>query len=184
MLFRLFVLSFIFTLPGLVNSAESKVYQDFHMSVYRDVQGSVDSLELFTKIEGKRQFFGVSCNRQSPLPLIQVLLFDDEIMSEQTKLVEVVLELDGKTLNETLNGILTVVDNADELSNKVRFELPPKSRSSFRVLQQRYQELLSKLGEGESLVVSLKHRALKEQKMRFSLNGLDALLKPHQAICF
>lgn len=184
MFFRLFVLSFIVTLPGLVNSAESKVYQDYHMSLYRDVQGSIDSLELFTKIEGKRQFFGVSCNRQSPLPLLQVLLFDDEIMSEQTRLVDISLQIDGKPISEPLNGILTVIDNADELSNKVRFELQAKPRSSFRALQQRYRGLLSQLQGGESLVVTLKHRALAEQQISFSLSGLDELLKPHQAICF
>jgi len=171
-------------LPGLVNSAETQVLKDYHMSLYKDVQGSVDSFELFTKVEGKQQFFGLSCNRQSPLPLMQVLLFDQEIMSEQTRLVDVMVKIDSQPINETLNGILTVVDNADEFSNKIRFEVPPKYKSSFTTMQNSYRSLINQLQTGDMLSVKIKHRVLGEKEITFSLRGLNSLMAGHQAICF
>jgi len=80
--FYVLVLSVLLFLPGLVISAETQVNQDYHLSLYKDIQGSVDALELFTKAADKREFFGVTCSMQSPMPLIQVILFDDEIMRD------------------------------------------------------------------------------------------------------
>lgn len=171
-------------LPGLVSSAEVKVNQDYHLSLYKDVQGSVDALELFTKAEQIRAFFGITCSMQSPMPLIQVILFDDEIMSESPKLLKVDLKIDGIVYEKELQGIINVVDNTEEFSNKIRLELVTQRGVSFRVLQEDYRALLTKLQQGKEVEITLNHRTLKTKKVIFSLKGLGFLIKPNQAVCF
>ncbi|WP_029406823.1 hypothetical protein [Thiomicrorhabdus sp. Milos-T2] len=182
--FYVFVFSVLLFLPGLVASAESKVNQDYHLSLYKDVQGSVDALELFTKAPDKREFFGITCSMQSPMPLIQVILFDDEIMSETPKLLTVTLAIDGVILKQKLQGIIKVVDNADEFSNKIRLELVTQKGSSFKDLQNSYRVLLKQLQQGKAVTVQLEHRNLATKKVNFSLKGLGNLLVPNQNICF
>ena len=181
--FVLFV-SLMSLLPGLVVSAESKVLKDYHMSLYKDVQGSLDGFELFTKQEKKRVFFGLTCSIQSPLPLFQVILFDDEIIFETPKLLTVELSIDGVQLGQSLQGILKVVDTTEELSNTVRLELITQRGSSLQKLQERYKKLLVELQSGKELTVLLSHRTLESKYLTFSLDGLQGLLKPNQQLCF
>ena len=178
------VLSGLFILPGLVSSADSQVAQDYHMSIYKDVQGSTDAIELFTKAEDKRVFFGVTCSLQSAMPLIQVILFDDEIMSETPKLLSIKLKIDGKAISKELQGIINVVDNTEELSNKIRLEVVAQRGSSFKALQEAYQALLEKMQQGEALTITLSHRTLEAKEIIFSLKGLKQLLQPNKAVCY
>ena len=178
------VLSSLFILPGLVSSAESQVAQDYHMSIYKDVQGSTDAIELFTKAEDKRVFFGVTCSLQSAMPLIQVILFDDEIMSETPKLLSIKLEIDGKMVPDELQGIINVVDNTEELSNKIRLEIVTKRGGSFHALQEAYKAMLITMQQGKALKVTLSHRTLEAKEITFSLKGLKQLLQPNRSVCF
>ncbi|MEA1989777.1 MAG: hypothetical protein U9N57_11325 [Pseudomonadota bacterium] len=178
------VFSGLFILPGLVSSAESEVAQDYHMSIYKDVQGSTDAIELFTKAEDKGVFFGVTCSLQSAMPLIQVILFDDEIMSETPKLLSIKLEIDGKALPAELQGIINVVDNTEELSNKIRLEIVTKRGGSFQALQEAYKAMLITMQQGEALKVILSHRTLEAKEITFSLKGLKQLLQPNKAVCY
>ena len=178
------VLSGLFILPGLVSSAESQVAQDYHMSIYKDVQGSTDAIEIFTKAEDKRVFFGITCSIQSAMPLIQVILFDDEIMSETPKLLSIKLEIDGKTLTTELQGIINVVNDSEELSNKIRLEIVTKQGGSFQVLQETYKALLINMQQGQVLKVAMSHRTLEAKEITFSLKGLKQLLQPNQAVCY
>jgi len=178
------ILSSLFILPGLVSSAESQVAQDYHMSIYKDVQGSTDAIELFTKAEDKRVFFGVTCSLQSAMPLIQVILFDDEIMSETPKLLSIKLEIDGKMVPDELQGIINVVDNTEELSNKIRLEIVTKRGGSFQTLQEAYKVMLITMQQGEVLKVTLSHRTLEAKEITFSLKGLKQLLQPNQTVCY
>jgi len=182
--FYVFVLSVLLVIPGLVISAETQVSQDYHLSLYKDMQGSVDAVELFTKAEDKRDFFGITCSTQSPMPLIQVILFDDETMSETPKLLTINLDIDGVAVNQKLQGIIKVVDNADEFSNKIRLDIVTQRGGSFNDLQDNYRELLKKLQQGKELTVHLSHRSLATKKVYFSLKGLGNLLKPYQNVCF
>ena len=178
------ILTSLFILPGLVSSAESQVAQDYHMSIYKDVQGSTDAIELFTKAEDKRVFFGITCSIQSAMPLIQVILFDDEIISETPKLLSIKLEIDGKALPTELQGIINVVDSTEELSNKIRLEIITKRGSSFQALQKAYQTLLAKIQQGQALKITLSHRTLEAKEITFSLKGLKQLLQPNQTVCY
>ena len=178
------VLSSLVILPGLVSSAETQVAQDYHMSIYKDLQGSTDAVELFTKAEDKRVFFGVTCSLQSAMPLIQVILFDDEIMSETPKLLSIKLEIDGKMVPDELQGIINVVDNTEELSNKIRLEIVTKRGSSFQALQEGYKALLLMMQQGQVLKVTLSHRTLEAKEITFSLKGLQQLLQPNHSVCY
>jgi len=177
------VVFILYAVVNTVHSAETKTLQDYHLSVYKDVQGSTDAIELFTKAEDKRVFFGITCSIQSPLPLVQVILFDDEVMSETPKLLTVNLSVDGEAIDSELQGILKVIDNADEFSNKVRIELVVKRGGSFQAFQDGYQALLERLQKGKVLSVKLNHRTLEMRDIEFSLNGLEPLLKPYQRVC-
>jgi len=171
-------------LPGLVFSDESKMLKDYHMTMYQDVQGSVDGVELFTKEKDKRIFFGLTCSSQSPLPMLQVILFDDNIMSETPKLLSAKLFIDGVEQKMELQAILKAVDTVDELSNKIRIELVAKRGSSMQVLEQQYQDLIHKMQKGQAIKVQLSHRTLDTKTIKFSLNGLGDLLKPNESLCF
>jgi len=178
------VLSSLVILPGLVSSAETQVAQDYHMSIYKDLQGSTDAVELFTKAEDKRVFFGVTCSLQSAMPLIQVILFDDEIMNETPKLLSIKLEIDGKMVPDELQGIINVVDNTEELSNKIRLEIVTKRGGSFNDVQEAYKALLLRMQQGQALKVTLSHRTLETKEVLFSLKGLKQLLQPNRSVCF
>ena len=178
------LISLVSLLPGLANSAESKVLKDYHMSIYKDMQGSVDGVELFTKVSGKNEFFGVTCSSQSPLPVFQVVMFENQIMSETPKLLSVNLQVDKVPVKVELQGILKVTDTTEELSNKVRIEVVTQRGSSLQNLQKQYLNLLTELRKGKTLSIELKHRTLEPKKIEFSLQGLDSLLKPYQYLCF
>lgn len=183
MLVRLLV-SLFFIMPMSVHAAETVVEQDYHMSLYKDVQGSIDAFELYSKVADKGAFIGITCSMQSPLPLMQVILFEEEVMSESPKLLQVKLKVDNKTAFENLNGVLKVVDTVNEFSNKVRVELATKRGTSFLDLQQGYMRILNGLQNGEQLTVELSHRTLESKTYEFSLKGLKTLLSDKQKVCF
>lgn len=164
--------------------ADQQAIGDYHFSYYKDMQGSVDALEGFTKQPDKRVFFGVTCSRQSPLPLIQLIAFDDEILTEKPSFLEVVFKLSGKALDYKLNGIVQVVDTADELSNKIRFEIDSPRKGSFVDYQNRYMELLNRLlAAGDSLTVEVTNRKLGSKTYQFSLRGLKRGLADNIEVC-
>lgn len=162
--------------------AKQEVVGDYHVTSYIDVQGSLEGFEAFTKVADKKVFFGVSCSIQSPMPLMQVIAFDSEVVSESPKYLEVIINVD-KGDQQSLNGILSVIDNADEYSNKVRFEIAATRGGSFQDLQDQYLTLLGNLSQGEELTLELKHRTLKTVKYEFSLVGLKKLLQDRMYIC-
>ena len=104
---------------------EQSVQGDFHRTLYLGQQGVVSDIELFTKQAEHEVFFGVTCSSMSPFPMLQILLFNDEVLSETPKFLSVRYRIDGESIEHqpTLQGILQVVDTADEFSNKVRLEL-------------------------------------------------------------
>jgi len=105
-------------------------------------------------------------------------------MSETPKLLTVTLAIDGVAIKQELQGIIKVVDNADEFSNKIRLELVTQRGSSFKDLQDKYRVLLRQLQQGKAVTVQLEHRNLATKKVNFSLKGLEDLLAPNQNICF
>jgi len=183
-LFFVLLMGGVSFLPGLVLANESKMLKDYHMTMYQDAQGSLDGVELFTKEKDKRVFFGLTCSTQSPFPMLQVILFDDNIMSETTKLLSAKLFIDGVEQTVDLQAILKAVDTVDELSNKIRIELVAKRGSSMGLLEQQYQGLIKKLEKGQTITVQLSHRTLDTKTVKFSLSGLGDLLKSNESLCF
>lgn len=169
---------------GWVSAAESQVVKDYHLSVYKDYQGSVNEFELFTKNEQKKVFFGLSCSSQSPLPLLQVILFDDNVISDTPRYMAAELRIDGEHYPAKINGILRVVDTVDEHSNKIRFEIPTKRGSLFKDLRADYADLLTSMKAGQRLSVKLIHRQLGDRELSFSLQGFSELLTSKEALCF
>lgn len=166
-----------------VVTAKQEVVGDYHLTSYSDVQGSAEAFEAFTKQVDKKVFFGVSCSIQSPLPLVQLIAFDNAVISETPKYLKVLVEVDGKQINTELNGVLSVVDNVDEFSNKIRFELNAKRGSSFQDLQSAYMQLLNQLGSGKQLAVQLQHRTLNKVEYQFSLKGLQSIVSQNANLC-
>ncbi len=178
-------------------ASKSRALGDFHMSFYLDAYGQVSGFELFTKVIDKEAYLGLSCSGRSPFPMLQILLFNDEVLTDSPKLLKVSYQIKsfedlvskgGKQIqpsdvNVVLQGILQPVDTADEYSNKVRLELDSMQVKTMRGMQLAYGKLLQQLKQGGSIAVNLNHRAFGERQYEFSLKGLKALLEPHESIC-
>ncbi|MDX1347157.1 MAG: hypothetical protein R3189_02775 [Thiomicrorhabdus chilensis] len=169
---------------GVQAVSQQKVMGDYHLTIYEDAQGSVDGIELFTKLADREAFFGVSCTRMSPFPLLQVLLFNDEVISESPRLLKLRYSLEGSTLqSDGLQGVLKATDSVEEHSNKIRIEFGSVGLGSMQAMQEAYDELLDKLAASKTLKLELSHRTLGNFEYGFSLKGLGSLLTPYRDIC-
>jgi len=178
------VLGFLLLMaPWLTYADKVLVKGDYHFSVYEDAQGSAYAVEAYTKQPDQRVFFGITCSNQSPLPVIQILAFDEHVIAESSKLLEVGLRVDGQSVNQNINGILRVVDTADEFSNKIRLEIQSPRKGSLTAYQQDYMALLHKLQAGTSLSLDVKHRRLGQKQFLFSLKGLKHGFSNYMALC-
>ncbi len=158
---------------------------DFHLTLYTDSQGQLDDLELFTKVPDKDVYLGLTCSHMSPFPMLEVLLFNDEVLMDLPRLLTVHYQIDGKESATAiaLQGILKPTDTADEYSNKVRLELDSGQVKTMGAMQTAYQTLLTQLKAGQSIEITLKHRGFGEKQYPFSLQGLKTLLTPNESIC-
>lgn len=163
---------------------EEQTLNDFHLTLYKDAQDLVDGVELFTKLEDRQVFFGVVCTRMSPFPLLQVLMFDDEVISESPRLLQVRYVIDGSDgASDGLQGVLRPTDTFEERSNKVRIEFNSTGLGSMQAMHQAYDGLLDKLSSSAVLRLELSHRTLGQHEYAFSLRGLGSLLAPYRDIC-
>lgn len=182
---RLFAFSLALLSTSAFAAKTTQVEGDFHLSLYQDRQGQLESLELFTKIADKEVYLGLTCSAMSPFPMLEVLLFNNEVLMETPGLFKVSYRIDGQVdaSAATLQGVLRPVNNADEHSNKVRLELASGQVKTMGMMQAAYQTLLGQLKAGHSIDISLKHRRVGEKQYRFSLQGLKTLLTPNESIC-
>lgn len=166
--------------------SEQQVLHDYHLTTYKDMQGSVQELELFTKLEDRDAFFGVTCTGMSPFPLLQVVLFNDEVLSDAPRLIQVDYKIDGKTATHpaAIQGILKAIDTVEERSNKIRIEVDAQKFRSMAEMKRAYQGLLDDLMSGERVSLQFTHRSIEGKTYRFSLKGLKPLLQPYEAICY
>jgi len=164
---------------------EQQVSEDFHLTAYLGQQGVVSDIELFTKQSEKEVFLGVTCSSMSPFPLLQILLFNDEVLSETPKFLSVNYRIDGESIEHkpALQGILKVVDSVDEFSNKVRLELESGKIRSMNVMNEGYRTLLNDLKRGKQVAFTLNSRAFGTKQYVFSLKGLKALIEPYESVC-
>lgn len=173
-------------LSGLAVAQPDKTEQvgAYHLSLYQDVQGDVLDLEAYTKNPDKRVFFGVTCSAMSPFPAMQVLLFEDEIISETPRLLSASYQIDGQDGQAPLQAILKAELTADRYLNQVRFEIDSsKIEKNMRLMQAAYGQLLDQLEQGKEITLSVEHRVLGKHQYQFTLEGLAKVLQPHQRIC-
>lgn len=166
--------------------AEQQATGDYHVTEYRDGLGYVSDVELFTKDPDKKVFFGITCSSMSALPLIQILLFDKEVLSESPKLVKIEYDLDGKVRQGVFNGVLKFQDSVDEYSNKIIFDAKTDQIKSLSELKSGYQNFFEDIrhSQNQDIVISLNHRSFKTKAYVFSLRGLKPLIEKYQKICF
>lgn len=158
---------------------------DFHMRTYfQPYTQQPEQIQLYTKASEQQAFLGIICTNANPFPLIEVLLFDDEVLSESPRLLKVNYQLSPESGDLfQLQGILQVTDTADEFSNKIRFEMENGVYKNLTQLQQAYQTWLTQLMNSQQVQLQLSHQTLGEKNLSFSLNGLKTLLSPHQDLC-
>lgn len=183
-------LSLVALSPALLSTSAlaaktTQTQGDFHLSLYKDSQEQLENLELFTKIADKAVYLGLTCSAMSPFPMLEVLLFNNEVLMESPGLLKVSYQIDGQVDASaiTLQGVLKRVNSADEHSNKVRLELANGQVKTMGAMQVAYQDLLGQLKAGHSIDITLGHRKFGEKQFRFSLQGLNALLTPNESIC-
>jgi len=156
----------------------------YHLSLYQDIQGDVLDLEAYTKVPDREVFFGVTCSAMSPFPAMQVLLFEDEIISETPRFMSVSYQLDGKNGTVPLQAILKAELTADRYLNQIRFEIDSgKIEKNMRLMQEAYARLLNGLETGKQITVTVEHRTLGQHQYQFTLEGLNKVLQPYQRIC-
>ncbi|MEA3406113.1 MAG: hypothetical protein U9R28_10315 [Pseudomonadota bacterium] len=164
---------------------QQQVEGHYHLTIYSDQQGLVSDIELFTKQERHEVFFGVTCSSMSPFPLVQVLLFNDDVVSEMPRFLRASYLIDGQKPKEApkLQGILKPVDTFEEYSNKIRLELEPDKIRSLSVMNQGYAALLNSFKSGENVEITVESGAIGTQKYEFSLKGFKALIEPYESVC-
>lgn len=167
---------------------KSVVLGDYHVSLYHDMYGEVMELEAFTKLPDRSVFFGLGCSSMSPFPVFQVLLFDDEMLSETPKLMSVSYSVQGlNPIPDSVKGLQAVLKptmNADEFSNKLRIEMSSEgAHKALARMNQGYRTMLQQFSEAKQLDVSFQHRSLGEHEYQFSLQGMRLLLNKYGAIC-
>lgn len=166
--------------------AKQKVVGDYSVNEYLDGLGYVSDIELFTKQLNRQAYFGITCTSMSALPMVQVIVFDEALISETPKLVSVQYALDKTHGKVIFNGVLKVVDTAEELSNKVVWDPDKTDINSLQQVKQAYRSLFSELSanDGKTLNVVISHKRIKNQSFQFSTLGLSQLLKQYEAVCF
>ncbi|WP_178863618.1 hypothetical protein [Thiomicrorhabdus cannonii] len=184
---RLLLIALLWSPQAVWAQTQSQqVKDDFHLTLYKDVQGSVEGLEVFTKQADQEVFFGVSCNAINPFPMLQILLFNDAIISESPRLMALSYRIDGpEDANaQPVQGILQPKLNYEEISNKVRLELKPEHFASMAAMKQGYQDWMAALKAGNEVVFTLSHASFGQKRYAFSLRGFQGVIEPYEAVCY
>lgn len=157
--------------------AQTQTLGDFILKTTQNLDAQVTGIQLFTKQPDHNVFLGISCNSMNPLPMVEILIFDENLISDTAKYLSVTTDLD---LSFQMNGILTATQTYEETSNKIRIEVESKKMSQ---LQAYSQTLLQQLKTQSAVTFTLSHKSLGSHSFTFSLNGLGELIKPYESIC-
>ncbi|WP_319380198.1 hypothetical protein [Thiomicrorhabdus sp.] len=174
---------------GFIGSAaaDSEVVGDFHLKTYPDYQGGVLEFEAFTKKADGEAYLGVGCSSMSPFPQLQLILFNEkEMMSETPKLLQVSYRTLPKedAVLYSMQGVLQVVDTAEEFSNKIRFQVAADPhKKTLQQMKKNYHAVLQQWSAGETVEITLSHRTLESKSYRFSMRGLAPILKRYSELC-
>lgn len=174
-----------------VAKPQAQALGDFHMTLYQGAYGEVSDFELFTKQAANEIYFGISCSDRTPFPLLQVLLFNQHVLLDDPAEIKVSYAFPQKSAKQghsvadsvALKGVLRSIKTAGETSNKVRLELDTAHFKSMNAMADAYAQLLNQLKLASSVEITFKDARFGEKHYIFSLKGLEALIKPHEAIC-
>lgn len=186
--FTSFVAGFLASVSiGVFAADRTEVKGDYHVSLYNDMYGDVMELEAFTKLADKPVYFGIGCSTMSPFPVFQVLLFDDEIISETPKFMSATYDVKGTQNFQAVTGLQAVLKptlEVDEISNKLRIEISSQgAQKELRLMNRGYMTMLDQFEKGETIEVSFEHRTLGKHSYEFSLKGFKQALEPYAAVC-
>jgi len=186
-LIRRMICLFGLVLPmALMAQPKQKIIGDYSVTEYLDGLGYVSDIEWFTKQPDRKAYFGMTCSSMSALPMVQIIVFDEELMAETPKLVSVEYALGQMTGKVIFNGVLKVMDTVDELSNQVVLDPDKQHITSLLQIKQAYQNLFAELSHhaGKPLMITVRHKSFPDKSFQFSTQGLGQLLKQYEKVCF
>ena len=155
---------------------------NFIMQLYTDNNHNTTGFELFTKQPNKNVFLGLSCNSMTPFPMFEIILMEDDILSETPRYIKAHIEFDlGQNYPKSLAGILSSTLTADEASNKIRLDLT--GTKNMNLMIQQYKALLKTFTHAHSFTVTFTHRSFGSQSYHFELDGLATLISNHTNLC-
>lgn len=155
---------------------------NFVMQLYTDSDHNATGVELFTKQPSKNVFFGLTCNSMTPFPMFEVILMENDILSETPRYLEAnILFNQDKTFSGSLAGILTSTLTADEASNKIRLEL--SGTKDMNIMNKQYQLLLDAFLTSKSFTATFNHRSFGSESYYFELDGLSSIILNHTELC-
>jgi len=171
-----------FPLPTQALNKQQNAYENIHRTLYfHPLSQQATRIQLYSKQANAAVFFGLSCRDNTPFPTLELILMNENILFETPKLLEVTLHYPNDT--HTLNGILTYQNEADNLSNQIRFEAKPDQSRSFTSLQNQYKKLVEHLLKEEKIDIRLKHNNGLKKAYLFELKGLKTQLSEHKSLC-
>ena len=173
---------------NLSANPKTKVLNGFHMSLYENSFGKVSEFEIFTKLENKEVYMGLSCLDMSLFPTLQLILKNKEILATLSKNY---IPIDYEIINEnkaiknliSLEASLKVSYKDDKFSNRIRLQVHTGKIKDLSEMQSLYKKLLDHLKTGTKIKFYLQKNELEEVQYIFSLQGLKSLLFPHETLC-
>jgi len=182
------LLVLLFLSFSLAANPKTKILNGFHMSLYENSFGNISEFEIFTKLENKEVYMGLSCLDMSPFPTLQLILKDKEILATLSKNY---IPIDYEIFNEnkaiknlvSLEASLKVSYKDDKFSNRIRLQAHTGKIKDMSEIQFLYKKLLDHLKEGTKIKFYLQKDELEDVQYTFSLQGLKSLLVPHETLC-
>lgn len=173
---------------SLFASSKTKVSGNFHMTLYQNTFGEVSEFEMFTKVEDKEIYMGLSCVDMTPFPTLKIVLIGDEVIATLSKKY-IPVDYEIITKNSTIRNpivleasLKSTYDN-EQFSNLIRFQVNTGKIKNIKDMQNLYQTLLNSLKEGSEIKFYLQKNELEDIDYTFSLKGLKSLLLPHESLC-
>lgn len=182
---QLITLFFLFCLQTTAFAASQQTaLMDFHRTLHlHPITQQAEQIELYTKQEDANVFLGIICTDNSAFPVIQVMLFDDQVITDSIQYMDVALKRSQDNSQQKLKGLLKAEESFEEISNKVRFDLASDKGSNFRSFQEKYLSLLDWLSDSKQVSIELSHRKTGTQQYQFSMQGLKQLIQPYKNLC-
>lgn len=180
---------FTITLLSISNTSLAKQHTigDYHVSIFLNpYTEQTEQFEAFTKQPKSDAFFGLGCTNGSAMPVLQLVLLNNSVLIESTRLTDITISIDNKPIQIPLQGILKFNNTFEEHSNRIRLDLASSSKElkTLQKMQQQYKNILNSMQKGKSMQVSVSHSSFGKHRYNFSLQGMNLILKDYGDLCF